>query len=96
MMRINQVVQNQHTYQLDLKAVKNAAESRPSTTNSASEIKFSQEGVKLAEQFQQNRRDVIYDQPDFNSSKALQSYSSVQNQLRRSEVQSLIGVDVYA
>ncbi|MBQ4810628.1 hypothetical protein A7985_09285 [Pseudoalteromonas luteoviolacea] len=95
-MRINQLVQNQHTYQLDSKRVKNPIESRPAESKPTSEIKFSPEGLQLAERFQQDKRDVIYDQPDFNSNKALQAYSSVQNQVRRSEVQSLIGVDVYA
>ncbi|TQF67388.1 hypothetical protein [Pseudoalteromonas luteoviolacea] len=95
-MRINQLVQNQHTYQLDSKRIKNPTESRPNESKPVSEIKFSPQGILLAEQFQQSKRDVIYDQPDFNSNKALQAYSSVQNQNRRSEVQSLIGVDVYA
>ncbi|MCF2855979.1 hypothetical protein L1286_00720 [Pseudoalteromonas sp. SMS1] len=95
-MRINQLVQNQHTYQLDSKRVASRDESRPDESKLTNEIKFSPEGIKLAQQFQQSKRDVIYDQPDFNSNKALQAYSSVQNQVRRAEVQSLIGVDIYA
>lgn len=96
-MRINQLVQNQDTYQFNSKVVKTQENARPNDNSSpVSDIKFSPQGVKLAEQFQQDKRSVIYDQPSFNSSKAVQSYSAVQNETRRSEIQALIGVDLYA
>ncbi|AOT10616.1 hypothetical protein [Pseudoalteromonas luteoviolacea] len=96
-MRINQVVQNQNTYQFNSKVVKTQENTRPNDQSSpVSDIKFSQQGIKLAEQFQQDKRSVIYDQPSFNASKAVQSYSAVQNENRRSEIQALIGVDLYA
>ncbi|MDK1287919.1 hypothetical protein [Pseudoalteromonas umbrosa] len=96
-MRINQVVQNQDTYQFNSKVVKTQENARSNDiTNPISDIKFSPQGIKLAEQFQQDKRSVIYDQPTFNSGKAVQAYSSVQNENRRSEIQSLIGVDIYA
>ncbi|MBQ4835133.1 MULTISPECIES: hypothetical protein [Pseudoalteromonas] len=96
-MQINQVVQNRDTYQLRSQVLKTQNDSRPTENNQkVSDIKFSSQGVKLAEQFRQDKNSVIYDQPSFNSNKAVQAYSALQNDSRRSEIQSLIGVDIYA
>ncbi|MCG7560020.1 MULTISPECIES: hypothetical protein [Pseudoalteromonas] len=95
-MKINQLVQNQDTYQLRQSVVKPAASDTQAPVQQAAKLKYSDAGVALAQQYTDDKRDVIYDQPNFKTSVAIQSYSAIQNQERRSEVQSLLGVSIYA
>ncbi|MCO7187656.1 MULTISPECIES: hypothetical protein [unclassified Pseudoalteromonas] len=95
-MKINQLVQNQDTYQLRQSVTKPAASETQSPVQATTKLKFSDAGVALAQQYNEDKRAVIYDQPNYKTSVAIQSYSAIQNQDRRSEVQSLLGVSIYA
>ncbi|WP_052713162.1 hypothetical protein [Pseudoalteromonas rubra] len=95
-MKINQLVQNQDTYQLRQSVAKPAASEPVTPAQPAAQLKFSEAGVALAQQYNADKRDVIYDQPSYKNSVAMQAYNAIQNQERRSEVQSLLGVSIYA
>ncbi|MGO2011992.1 MAG: hypothetical protein ACTJH9_04895 [Pseudoalteromonas sp.] len=72
------------------------------TPNSASKeyVKSSQSGVELAKQLSlhssKTYQNTIYDQPSARISKAISTYTEFANLERRADVQSLIGVDIYA
>ncbi|WP_125718125.1 hypothetical protein [Pseudoalteromonas rubra] len=95
-MKINQLVQNQDTYQLRQSVAKPAASEPVTPPKPSAKLNFSDAGVALAQQYTADKRDVIYDQPSYKSSVAMQAYSAIQNQERRNEVQSLLGVSIYA
>ncbi len=63
-------------------------------------VKSSPQAVAVAEEFKaesQRYQQTIYDQPtDPKTSRAIATYMEFANLERRAEVQSLIGVDVYA
>ncbi|WP_028834575.1 MULTISPECIES: hypothetical protein [unclassified Pseudoalteromonas] len=65
-------------------------------------VKSSPEGLELAKEFvKANTKEAqysqtIYDQPSAQVSKAISTYTEFANLERRAEVQSLIGVDIYA
>tara|TARA_B100001059_G_C17726345_1_gene523664 strand:- start:56 stop:379 length:324 start_codon:yes stop_codon:yes gene_type:complete len=63
-------------------------------------VKTSTQGVALAAEFKtesQNYQQTIYDKPNNPKiSRAISTYTEFANLERRAEVQSLIGVDVYA
>ncbi len=61
-------------------------------------VKSSDKGIRLAERLQSGSdyRQTIYDQPNFKASRAISTYTEFAYMERRAEVQSLIGVDVYA
>ena len=65
-------------------------------------VKSSTEGLELAKEFAKaNTKEAqysqtIYDQPSAQVSKAISTYTEFANLERRAEVQSLIGVDIYA
>ncbi|MBQ4846850.1 hypothetical protein J8L98_01120 [Pseudoalteromonas sp. MMG013] len=93
------VSNNQHTYQL--KPVPKAPRENvtaPSSNppNLVAQVRDSAEGIKLAQAFQEQSRSTIYDQPDFKSSLAISAYKEINNQSRREDVESLIGVNIYA
>ncbi|MCG7535415.1 hypothetical protein [Pseudoalteromonas sp. OOF1S-7] len=95
-MKINQLVQNQDTYQLRQSVARPAASEPVTPPKPTAQLKFSDAGIALAQQYNAEKRDVIYDQPNYKTSIAMQAYSAIQNQERRSEVQSLLGVSIYA
>lgn len=68
---------------------------------SAEFVKSSQAGIALADKLQSETvppsyRQTIYDQPTVKVSRAISTYTEFANLERRAEVQSLIGVDIYA
>ncbi len=69
-----------------------------SPQRASARLDVSDEGVILAKQLQRDSatRDTIYDQPSGNNARAIATYIEFANQTRREEVQSLLGVDLYA
>ncbi|MBD1583927.1 hypothetical protein [Pseudoalteromonas sp. S16_S37] len=96
-MKTQLIVQSQHTYQLKpaVKKVNADQESAPQPAEKTSFIKSSEKGIELAKKLQSEFTSTIYDQPSFNNSKAISTYMAINNQERRAEVQSLIGVNVF-
>ncbi|WP_152087710.1 hypothetical protein [Pseudoalteromonas sp. A25] len=97
-MKTQLIVQSQHTYQLKpaIKKLDAEQQSAPKPTEQTSFVKSSDKGIELAKKLQSEFKSTIYDQPSFNNSKAISSYMAINNQQRRDEVQSLIGVNVFA
>ncbi len=66
-------------------------------------VKSSQSGVELAKQLSLHSststtafQNTIYDQPSARISRAISTYTEFANLEQRAQVQSLIGVDIYA
>lgn len=66
-------------------------------------VKSSQSGVELAKQLSLHSsasntafQNTIYDQPSARISRAISTYTEFANLDKRAQVQSLIGVDIYA
>ncbi|MBQ4833393.1 hypothetical protein J8L70_09105 [Pseudoalteromonas sp. MMG010] len=65
-------------------------------------VKNTRQGQEQAEAFfqansaQSQYSNTIYDQPNAQTSKAISTYTEFANLERRAEVQSMIGVDIYA
>ncbi|CAH9050932.1 hypothetical protein PSECIP111951_00294 [Pseudoalteromonas holothuriae] len=97
-MKTQLIVQSQHTYQLKPAVTKTNAEQAPAPQNTqqTSYVKTSNEGAALAQKLQDDFNSTIYDQPNFNNNKAISAYMSINNQQRRNEIESLIGVNIYA
>ncbi|CAM4184541.1 hypothetical protein [Pseudoalteromonas byunsanensis] len=97
-MKTQLILQNQHTYQLKpaIKKAREQAESAPKPADNVSFVKTSERGIELAKKLQSEFTSTIYDQPDFKTSKAISTYMAINNQQRRSDIESLIGVNVYA
>ena len=76
-------------------------QSKPQKSNT-DYVKSSPEGLELAKQFTKTNSkeaqysQTIYDKPSAQVSKAISTYTEFANLERRAEVQSLIGVDIYA
>ncbi|NOU50190.1 hypothetical protein HG263_06495 [Pseudoalteromonas sp. JBTF-M23] len=96
-MKTQLIVQSQHTYQLKPAVKKANAEqtSAPQAPENKSFIRSSEKGIELAKKLQSEFTSTIYDQPSYNNSKAISTYTAINNQERRAEVQSLIGVNVF-
>ncbi|MCF6434409.1 MULTISPECIES: hypothetical protein [Pseudoalteromonas] len=97
-MKTQLILQNQHTYQLKpaIKKAREQAESVPNPVENVSFVKTSEKGIELAKKLQNEFTSTIYDQPNFKTSKAIGTYMAINNQQRRSDIESLIGVNVYA
>jgi hypothetical protein len=97
-MKTQLIVRNQNTYQVkpQVKKVESERHSAPAPQETANFVKSSSQGVELAKKLQNDFKSTIYDQPDYKTSKAIGTYMAINNQQRRSEVESLIGVSVYA
>jgi hypothetical protein len=88
---------NQFTYQLKPFVREKMNEQKDNNAaQSASFVNSSPDGIKLAQSFQTDKRSTIYDQPNFKTSLAINTYKEVNNQQRRDEVEALIGVNIYA
>ncbi|WP_440056432.1 hypothetical protein ACSLBF_20175 (plasmid) [Pseudoalteromonas sp. T1lg65] len=97
-MKLNSIVQQAGTYQLKpvVKQADQATQTQLESPKRESTIRNSEQGVALAQQFQQQQRSTIYDQPNFKSSKAIGEYLAIATESRREELKSMIGVSVYA
>ncbi|SFC14347.1 hypothetical protein [Pseudoalteromonas denitrificans] len=69
----------------------------PKNTRDAFEFKNSPDAIyKFEKNLEKESGSTIYDQPNHKSSIAIAAYTSLAHQNRRSEVQDLIGIDVFA
>lgn len=93
------IVTGQHTYQIKptLKEPQKAALPNKPESTKEQFIRVDQNAIaQLDTQFQNANRQAIYDQPSFRNAKAIDSYKTIANEERRNEIQSLIGVSLFA
>ncbi|WP_138597048.1 hypothetical protein [Pseudoalteromonas citrea] len=96
-MQMVTVSNNQFTYQLKpIARGKSTEQEVGSAAQPSSRVNNSLSGIKLAQAFQEHSRSTIYDQPDFKTNVAINTYKEINNQERRADVEALIGVNIYA
>ncbi len=71
---------------------------RESAVNAAAGVRFERDVIERLdnERETQSNRQSFRDSSDQNNERAIAAYQSLQNEQRRSEVQAMLGVDLYA
>ncbi|MEJ6476783.1 hypothetical protein [Pseudoalteromonas piscicida] len=98
-MKLNSIVQQAGTYQVKpqpKKAVSSVVDDQKTTTQNSAQIRTSEQGIALVEQFQSQQSSTIYDRPNFRTGQAISEYRAIATEARRDEIKSMIGVSVYA
>ncbi|WP_462156061.1 hypothetical protein [Pseudoalteromonas piscicida] len=98
-MKLNSIIQQAGTYQVKpqpKKAVGPTVEAGNTAKLNTAQIKTSEKGIALVEQFQSQQRSTIYDRPNFRTGQAISEYKAIATEARRDEIKSMIGVSVYA
>ncbi|CCQ10633.1 hypothetical protein PALB_15000 [Pseudoalteromonas luteoviolacea B = ATCC 29581] len=94
------IVSGQHTYQIRPQPKPVEQPLREENTPVEKPINFvksSESAIALLERRkEQEAQSAIYDKPSFKNGNAIYAYKSVQNDQRRSEIETLIGVNLYA